>query len=69
MTFWYAAASAVALVQECSSHGPLAPPKEMTTSPPLARMVLMAVWSCPPVSARPPSHFGSQLPLLSMNAW
>jgi hypothetical protein len=31
-------------------------------------MVLIAAWSWPPVSARPPSHFGSQLPLFSMNA-
>src|SRR5258706_16064995 len=67
-TCGYAPASARAGPQLCSNTGPLAPRDEMTTSPPAARMLLMLVWSWPPVSGRPPSHIGLQVPLVSMNA-
>src|ERR1041385_4859010 len=68
ITFWYAAASAAALPQVCPSHGPAAPPNETATLPPAPRMLLMVVWSLPPVSGRLPSHSGSQAPLDRMNA-
>src|SRR6185312_3741140 len=38
MTFWYWACRALALEQVVASSEPAAPPKETTTSPPLARI-------------------------------
>src|SRR6266540_4548212 len=68
MTCWYAPASADALEQLGPSLLPDQPPKEISTSPPLDRMVLIACWSTPPVSGRLPSQAGLQPPPESMNA-
>ena len=51
-------ARALALLHDCSSQGPLAPPNDATTLPPAPRILLMVVWSTPPVSGRKPSHSG-----------
>ena len=68
ITFWYAPASAEALEHFSPSLLPLQPPTETTTSPPAARMDLIALSSEPPVSAREPSHFGLQPPSDRMKA-
>src|SRR5262245_37605474 len=68
MTFWYAPASAEAEVHFSPSLLPDQPPNDGMTSPPAARMLLIAVWSEPPVSARSPSHFGLQPPSDRMKA-
>src|SRR3954468_12614860 len=68
MTRWYAPARSAALLQTCSSHGPCAPPNEATTSPPAPRMLLIVLWSTPPVSGRLASHIGLQYPFVSTNA-
>ncbi|HTJ36162.1 MAG TPA: hypothetical protein VL738_23350 [Dactylosporangium sp.] len=47
---------------------PLQPPKDGTTSPPPARIWLIAVASALPDSGRLPSHAGVQPPPESMNA-
>src|SRR6266540_104858 len=68
MTFWYAPASAAAVEHFSPSLVPAHPPKDTTTSPPLARILLMLAWSTPPVRPRRPSHFGLHPPSERMNA-
>lgn len=60
--------SALALEHFSPSLLPLQPPTEITTSPPAARMDLIAASSDPPVSARLPSHLGLQPPSERTNA-
>src|SRR6266545_2933405 len=67
-TCWYAPASAEAELQFGPSLLPLQPPKEITMSPPAARIALMFCWSTPPVRERWLSHIGVQPPPESMNA-
>src|SRR4051812_36466711 len=47
---------------------PSQPPNDGITSPPAARMLLIADWSEPPVRLRSPSHFGLQPPSDSTKA-
>src|SRR6266508_643953 len=68
ITCWYAPASALADEQFGPSLLPLHPPKEISTSPPLARTVLMVAWSTPPNNGRELSHIGTQPPPEFMNA-